>query len=262
MTGPAPGPATGPTPQGGAADDGDSAGQPWTGRSLPDTGFESDTGAADPVLAQRIRELLDDVSAATAFMAALSTARLLVPVVAEPGEVDRSGEHAVEKQTDMASITLTAPDGTRALPVFTSAEALAKWDATARPVPVTAGRAAQAAVLERCDVLVLDLGGPRELTLRPSMLWALAQERPWLPPHEDPDVVRAVADAVAREPQVRTHAVGEGTPPGHGVLAVELELSPGLERDEVQLVATRLGERLATDGELRARIDGLAFTIR
>jgi hypothetical protein len=30
----------------------------------------------------------------------------------------------------------------------------------------------------------------------------------------------------------------------------------------VQEVATSVGERLATDGEVRARIDGLAFSIR
>ena len=32
--------------------------------------------------------------------------------------------------------------------------------------------------------------------------------------------------------------------------------------EEVRAVATRVGERLASDGELRARIDGLAFRIR
>ena len=32
--------------------------------------------------------------------------------------------------------------------------------------------------------------------------------------------------------------------------------------EEVRELVTRLGERLATDGELRARIDGLAFRLR
>ena len=35
-----------------------------------------------------------------------------------------------------------------------------------------------------------------------------------------------------------------------------------LTDEQVRAVATRVGERLATDGELRARIDGLAFRLR
>ena len=35
-----------------------------------------------------------------------------------------------------------------------------------------------------------------------------------------------------------------------------------LDATKVQALATRLGERLATDGEFRARIDGLAFRLR
>jgi hypothetical protein len=35
-----------------------------------------------------------------------------------------------------------------------------------------------------------------------------------------------------------------------------------LSADQVQGIATAVGERLATDGEVRARIDGLAFAIR
>ena len=133
--------------------------------------------------------------------------------------------------------------------------------AAARPVPVTAARAAQAAVSERCDVVVIDVAGPRTRVLRPSMVWALAQEREWVAPHLDPFVAAGVARAVAEDPQVVSHVVEEGAPVGQGILGVALELAPGLVADEVQQVATGVGERLATDGELRARIDGLAFRI-
>lgn len=195
-------------------------------------------------------------------MVALEGARLLVPVVAEPGEVDTTGDLPVEKQTDMAAVTLVAADGTRALPVFTSTASLSAWDPQARPVPVTAARAAQAAITERCDVMVLDLADPHCTTLRPSMVWALAQQRDWEPAHTDPVVARSVLAAVEAEPSVFEHVLTDGEPAGHGILAVVLELVPGLAVAEVQDLATRIGERLATDGELRARIDGLAFTIR
>lgn len=236
----------------------DSAGVPWGGRELSGTGFDDDTGAADPRLVAALAHPDDE----PVVMAAVSAARLLVPIVAEPVSVEESGGLAADKQTDMAAVTLVAPDGQRALPVFSSLQALAAWDPQARPVPVTASRAAQAAVSERCDVMVLDVAGPRTVVLRPSMVWALAQQREWLPAHQDPAVERAVAAAVRAEPSVRAHALGAGRPEGQGILAVTLELEPGLVAEEVQAVATRVGERLATDGELRARVDGLAFSIR
>jgi hypothetical protein len=241
-----------------AASGHDSGGVPWGGRELTGTGFDGDTGRASDSLVAALGEPRDE----SRLMAELARARLLVPVVAEPAETDESGPLAVEKQTDMAAVTLLAADGQRALPVFTSVASLAGWDAGARPVPVTASRAAQAAVAERCDVMVLDVAGPTTVVLRPSMVWALAQQRPWLPAHEDPFVARAVAEAVAHETAVRSHGLGAGDPAGAGVLRVELELEPGLTSEQVGQVATRVGERLGSDGELRARLDGLSFAIR
>jgi hypothetical protein len=234
----------------------DSAGTPFAGRDLTGTGFDDDTGAADVALVAALAHLDDEVG----LVAAVARARLVVPVVAEPTEVDESGAQVVEKRTDMAAVTLVAPDGTRALPVFSGVQTLAAWDPAARPVPVTAARAAQAAVSERCDVMVLDLAGPQTVALRPSMVWALAQQRDWVPPQEDELVRRAVEAAVRDQPAVLGHALGAGAP-GQGVLRVELRLRPGLSADEVERVATAVGERLATDGETRARIDALAFSI-
>jgi hypothetical protein len=235
----------------------DSAGIPFGGRELTGTGFDGDTGSADAALEAALSDPADE----RALMTAVAAARFIVPIVAEPAEVDDSGELAVEKQTDMAAVTLVAPDGTRALPVFTSVAALATWDPAARPVPVTAARAAQAAVSERCDVMVVDVAGPRTVALRPSMVWALAQQRDWLPAHEDVVVERAVESATREREEVAAYAI-EGGAPGEGVLRVVLELRPGLTSEQVQEVATSVGERLATDGEVRARIDGLAFSIR
>lgn len=226
-------------------------------RDLVFTGFEGDDGSPDPALAAAV-ESADP----SRIMGALRDARLLVPIVAEPVETETQDGLTVDKQTDMAAVTLVAPDGERALPVFTSIDALTAWDPQARPVPVTAARAGQAAVSERCDVMVIDVAGPSTRVLRPSMVWALAQDREWSAPHVDPFVAAGVARAVAEEPQVLSHTVEEGAPTGKGVLGVALELVEGLSADELQQVATRVGQKLATDGELRARIDGLAFRIR
>ena len=238
----------------------DSAGVPFGGRELTGTGFDGDTGEADETLRAALAADVLTPAAERSLMRAVAAARLLVPIVAEPAEVDESGPLAVEKQTDMAAVTLVAPDGARALPVFSSMAALAGWDPTARPVPVSAARAAQAAVSERCDVMVLDVAGPRAVALRPSMVWALAQQSEWVPAHEDETVCRAVELAVRDQDGVLAHDVGPGAA-GEGVLHVSLTLAPGLDQATVQRIATAIGERLATDGEIRARIDGLAFSI-
>ena len=116
------------------------------------------------------------------------------------------------------------------------------------------------AFADGCDVIVVDPGTDREVELRPSMVWALAQQREWLPAHLDPFVGAAVERAVAAEDGIAAHDVSPGDQPG--ILRVTLELRSGLSAEEVRGIATRVGERLATDGETRARIDGLAFAIR
>lgn len=242
----------------------DSAGTPWRGRVLTGTGYDDDTGAADPELlaALRDRAARPGAGADAHLVAVVARSRLLVPVVAVLGATETSPDgHVVEKSTDMAVVTLTAPDGRRALPVFTSTAALAAWDPAARPVPVDGARAAQSAVAEGCQVIVVDLSGSDPTELRSSMVWALAQGASWTPAHTDPFVARSVARAVADEDAVLAHRLEEGEPGGTGVLRVVLGLRAGLTAEGVSALATRVGERLATDGELRARVDDLTFTL-
>ncbi|MGB8382211.1 MAG: SseB family protein [Dermatophilaceae bacterium] len=222
-----------------------------TGRTLTPTGFEDDDGAADPHLVTALRAAEPATpDGEVALMALVARSRFLVPVVAVP----------TDAAADMAVVTLTAPDGQRALPVFSGVDALAAWDPAARPVPVPADRAAQAAVSEGCDVLVVDVGSPHATVLRPSMVWALAQRREWVPAYRDPFVEQSVARAVLGEPDIRGHALEAGAP-ATGALVVVLGLRPGLDAPDVQALASRVGERLATDGELRARVDDLVFRV-
>lgn len=226
----------------------DSAGMPWAGRHLRPTGFEEDDGAADPqVLAALRAEGPRSPDEEEALVALVAATRWLVPIVTDP-------------DADLAEVTLTGPDGQRALPVFSGVAALANWDPGARPVPVPADDAARTAVREGCDVIVVDIGSDHPTVLRPSMVWALAQRQPWRPAYRDPFVGTAMARAVAQEPDLVSHTLGPGAP-GTGALVVTLGLRPGLAAEAVQALATRVGERLATDGELRARVDELVFRI-
>ena len=241
----------------------DSAGQAWEGKSIPSHGFSGDDGSADDALLAALASAQDAPGDATelALMESVARTRWLVPVVAVADEVDDSGAHAVDTRSDMAAVTLTSPDGSRALPMFTSLASLAAWDGAARPVPVRAAAAAQAAIGEECQVLVVDVASPHATVLRPSMLWALAQERAWQPSHLDAHVAAAVRSAVAAEHDVVDHRLEGGEPAGAGVLRVVLALPPGLGADDVSAIATRIGERIATDGETRARIDALTFAL-
>lgn len=253
-------------------------------RAIAAGDFADDRGEADPALREALSGLGDapDSDTERALVRRVAAARWLIPAVAVPVDPhapdrhdpsrhhdhghdrghghdhDGLGGESVRGATQMSAVTLTGQDGRRALLVFTGLDSLAEWDPQARPVPVTARTAAQAAVSEGCDVLVVDLASAHATELRPSMVWALAQDRPWLPAHEDPFVAAAVARAGADEPDVSRHTLQAGPAGG---LVVTLALRPGLDADGVAALATRVGERLATDGELRARVDGLAFRV-
>lgn len=247
------------TSAGGGADSAgahDSGGQHWSGRELSSSGFESDDGSPDP----RLRGTLNTADVAeTEVVEALAQSRLLVPIVATATGVDDSGPLAAESGTEMAVVTLTAPDGQRALPVFTGLDALAAWDPQARPSPVSADRAAQAALAENCDVVLVDLGSGWQRTLRSSMVWALAQQRPWLPAHTDPVVTQAVSAAAEAEDSCAGVACASHE---SGALRVELALRPGLTGEQTNALAARVGERLAADPQVRPRLDGVLFAVR
>ena len=233
----------------------DSAGIPFGGREVTSTGFDNDTGEADAEL-MRLLEAGDE----EAWVSRLAQTRLLVPIVAAPTEVttDENTGLTAEKSTDMAVVTITAPDGTKGLPVFTSMQELGEWDPSARPSPVRAPFAAQAAISEECQVLLLDMASKHRVVVRPSMVWALAQGQSWVPAHKDEHVRQAVAHASRGIDGLSEVHLGDG---GDGVLKLELLLTPGLSQEQVQGIATRIGEELATDGEVRARIEGLAFSV-
>lgn len=265
----------------------DSAGQAWAGKTIPSHGFSGDTGEAAPGLLDALRDLQTGSSPGANPSASpgpnsssdpepapgpspetervavgrVAAARWLVPVVAVATEVTESDGVRSDSRSDMATVTLTAPDGSRALPMFSSLAALADWDPSARPVAVPAASAAQAAISEGCDVLVVDVASAHAVVLRSSMLWALAQQREWLPSHLDPHVARAVERACDEEPAVTRHRLEAGEPAGAGVLRIVLGVRAGLGADDISAIATRVGERIASDGETRARIDALAFAL-
>jgi hypothetical protein len=145
-------------------------------RSIPDPGFAGDDGSApaDVVAAlSAYAEAPDTRHAAT--LAVLQHARLLVPVVAVLGEVEYDEQGlAHDKTSDMATVLMTGRDGRSALLAFTGREAMHRWDPEARPVPVSADRAAQAARQDGADAIVVDVAGPTLFVIESDDLELLA----------------------------------------------------------------------------------------
>ena len=131
-------------------------------RSIPDPGFPDDTGEAPAALTAALTAYgADPEDLHEATLQVLQDARLLVPVVAVLGEVehDEAGL-AHDKTSDMATVLMRGRDGRTALLAFTGSEALRRWDPQARPVPVPARRAAEAAVQDGAEALLVDVAGP------------------------------------------------------------------------------------------------------
>jgi hypothetical protein len=207
--------------------------------------FSNDDGTADPAL-ERALARAKNVDGAEEVSAALLGARLLVPILAAP----TSGEHGA----DLVLVTVIGRDGRRGLPAFSSLDALARWRADARPVPVAARRAAAATYDEGAVALVLDVAGPIPHTVSGPRLFALAEGRAWQPAHADQQVAAAVRNHVraiagtAVTAYVRSSERADAT--------VLLVPATDVDASRLKGITRALAARLAEDEMLRARLDG------
>jgi hypothetical protein len=138
---------------------------PGTGRSLAAPAFPNDDGTADPGL----RGLI--AASDPSLIEVLSGQRLLVAVKAVADEVDETG---ADKSSHMAIVSMVNASGEKGLLAFTGLDSMALWDPAARPVPVTALAAAQAALDDGATALVIDVLGPVRLAITGDLLNSLA----------------------------------------------------------------------------------------
>lgn len=264
----------------------DSAGQPWQGRDLSGEGnplhaFDKDDGAVPAAYAAAVAALVGGSGDESAVVGSLAEVRVFVPVVAtlggqqpgvgSPEHLHREGD----KEADMALVTIQAPDGRTALPVFTSTANLGRWHSEARPVAVFAARAALAAVAEKAELMVVDPGAEVTFVVRRPALWALAQQRDWAPSYADPELARLVGRVVP--PDGPIHRVEFA--PGGGVssrtadgrvvagggagpeLRLTLALEPGLSQDTVRGTVREFQDRLQNLQEFVERVDSLEIRL-
>lgn len=266
----------------GAGGTADSAGQPWSGRSLAGEdarihNFEDDDGTADSGYLAAVSGLIAGTGDEDDVVQALAHARVFVPIVAQLGEEGQGAAGLqADKQADMALVTLKAPDGRTALPVFSSAESLHAWHQAARPVAVYAARAALSAAAEGAELLVIDPGSEVTIVVRRPAVWALAQQLPWLPSYADAEVVDAVAATAADVPQIRRIEIhrggGVGTLTAGGLqlkgggagpeLRIVLYLEEGLDSAGVQSLVAGMNNAWARNELLAERVDSIEVKLR
>lgn len=245
----------------------DSAGQPFAGRHFEasTSAFESDDGSAPTAVIEAIRGFRAGERQAVDVIEALRDARLLVALVAHAGDtaVDDHGR-TVDKTQELSIVTVTAPDGRSAMPVFTSTEAMAAWNPKARPIPTAARRVALAAAAENTDLVIVDATTPTEFAVRRPALWAIAQGAPWKNPVDDPEVVLVFEATAAAEPFVVRARIDAGDA-GNRLVAPEvmvtLELVDGLDQSAVTTLLARLHERWSHSDIIAARVDSLAVRL-
>ncbi|WP_092557201.1 SseB family protein [Herbiconiux ginsengi] len=243
----------------------DSAGQPWKGRHFESHGSESDDGSAPEELIAAIARFRSGDATQDVVVDAVRGVRLLVPLVAHAGDegVTDAGLR-VDKTQELSLVTVSGPDGRRVLPAFTSVEALATWNPSARPIPVAARRAALAAAAEDTELIVLDPGSPTEFALRRPAVWAIAQDLPWRPAVTDPAVTEAFERSIVAEPAVAALRLVAGDPDARlssRELVVLLALLPGLDQTALSALIGRLQASWAQDAIIADRVDSLGVKL-
>ncbi|EMQ97480.1 SseB family protein [Paeniglutamicibacter gangotriensis] len=260
----------------------DSAGQSWDGRDLSGEGnplhnFDNDNGLIDPALERALEDLKAGNGSEPLVHTALAHARVYIAVVAQLAE-GGLGEHGFteDKEADMALVTLTAPDGRTALPVFSSVENLQRWHGEARPVAVYAPRAALSAVSEEAQMLVLDPGTDFTFVLRRPGMWALAQQHDWVPSYLNDELAAVVEAQLSSESVLAAihmapgHGVGTRTSAGAAVpgggpgpeLRLEFLFHPGVEEAAARECVSRVHSRLAANQEFAENVDSLEIALK
>lgn len=244
---------------------GDSAGVPWEGRTFHENPDAADDGSPPERVVEAIRRFRAHEVGVAEVVAALHDARLLLPLLATRGD-EGVGPHGqvVDKTQELSIVTAAGPDGRPVLPAFTSTDTMREWNASARPIPIVVPRIAMAVASEGTPLIVVDPGSPTQFALRRPSFRALATGEPWVPCFEDPQVLDAFLESSAGEAALVAMQLAPGDPDARlegAELLVQLSVHEGLEKDELDALVARLGERWAADGLIADRVDSISIVV-
>ncbi len=177
---------------------------------------------------------------------ALGKARVFIALLAIL-EGARSG---IEQKSEL-SLAWLVHGSVKALPIFTSVAELNVWNVVARPLGVEAQRAAVVALAD-AEIAVIDPGSKNPLEIGTSALRSLALGYEYVPISLDPEVRRAIGEALAgsldQGQQIDFSVAGDF--PADLVITL---FDPTPAPDHAQL--STLARRLAEDSRIRLRLE-------
>lgn len=235
-----------------------------SGKDLPPgSSFAGDDGSADKELADLLLGHSMGATGLPKVVERLAKTRVLVPVLASLDKEDFTEDgHKFDKEASAGIVALEAPDGRKALPVFTSVAAMAHWRKDARPVPVDVVRAALSAVSEDWALLVVDPASPHSVLIPRPAVWAIAQQLPWEPAIVSgtaaPEIVSELQEILAHIPDVASVGAEAGKT---AEVAVVLRINPGLNRAQLNSVLEQVNAALAGSTLISGRVDSLELRI-
>lgn len=259
----------------------DTGGQPWAGRNLGEGTshthhFPEDQGQPAPAIIEALAAWRAGTADESQVVAALAGIRVFVPIVAQVSHSEITAEGLVaDKEADMALVSLHAPDGRKALPVFTSVAELSAWNRHARPVAVDIRKAALSAVQDGSDLLVVDPAAAPPFVVRRPALWAVARAKSWTPSYAE----LSVDDAVLRAAVGLGAVVSARTEAGPGCharradgstlrggaagpeLVIVMQLEPELTDEAVRAAVATFQQRLATEPVVAQKVDSLTLRL-
>mgnify|MGYP000456276652 CR=1 FL=1 len=243
----------------------DSAGRPWAGREFQPNPSANDDGSAPAELMAAIDGFHTGALTEVDVIDAVRRVRFLIPLLAQLDESAAAGsERAAATSSQFSIVLVSAPDGRRVLPVFSSVETMARWNPAARPFPASGPRVALAAASEQTDLVVIDPGSSTEFVVRRPALWAIAKEQPWTPSFRDQVVLEEFLRLSAGEDSVIALQLAPADPNARLTgpeLLVQLTLNLGLDREALDALLSRLQARWATSEILAERVDSLALKL-
>lgn len=239
----------------------DSAGQPWAGRRFSPNKSADDDGSAPTEFLNAIATFQSGKCGLECVVDVVRTCRLLIPLLAELGEVGANPRDVrVDKSQELSIVTVGGPDGRRVLPVFSSVAAMSAWNPLARPVPASGPRVALAAVNDGTDLVVIDPGSTTEVAFRRPALWAIGQEREWLPCHRSAQVAAEFDRLSLPDDEVLEVLLTDGDPASRLTgpeLRVTLKLVDGLDSLRLAAVLERLSSNWSMSAVIAEQVDSL-----
>ena len=244
----------------------DSAGRPWEGRSFDQNAFADDDGKAPAELIEVIKKFRAGQVGAEDVVDQIRVSRLLVPLLANLGESEEGAHgHKVDKSAELSIVTVKSPDDQDSLVVFSSVESMTLWNKESRPVPTDAIRVSLAAASQMSTRVVLDPGSESEFVIRRPAIAKIAQSLPWMPPENNPEVLKVLKESIAGEElvvEVDAATADPGSRLAGAELLVSLQLQPGSAPDQVKELIERVSSYWSRSEEFASSVDSVSIKLR